>query len=192
MKNTHLRSFGIGLIVLSVAVLSFGARGILDRFATVKANEIVLVDKDGNTLIDMADFVGSNEEVQASMLELQTEVKIIRNRITDNRQFEESNERRYVAIQNALADLGSSIASLSAIVSANADANASAHQELSDAIEANHPPEGDGDGDDDGTCKDFECLGAKLEELSGKISDISSKIGTQTAALKAHKKAKKH
>ena len=51
MKNTHLRSFGIGLTVLSVAVLSFGARGILDRFATVKANEITSTTKPTDLLI---------------------------------------------------------------------------------------------------------------------------------------------
>ena len=177
MKNTHLRSFGIGLVVLSVAVLSFGARGILDRFATVKANEIVLVDKNGDTLIDMADFVGSNEAVQASMLELQTEIKIIRNRIADNRQFEESNERRYASIQETLGELRSSIASLRATVSANADKDASAQQELSDAIEALG---GSSDGND------------ALDELSNRISDVQMSIASVKASLKKHKDKNKH
>ena len=180
MKNTHLRSFGIGLTVLSVAVLSFGARGILDRFATVKANEIILVDKNGDTLLDMADFVGSNQEVQASMLELQTEIKIIRNRIADNRQFEESNERRYIAIQNDIAALRGSIASLGETISSNADKDASAQQELSDAIEGL----GGSSSNDGGN--------AALDALSDRISSVEMSVASVKASLKKHKALKKH
>ena len=56
MKNLNLKSLILGAIIPIIVMLFIGAISVLERYHTIKAKEIQLIDEEGNIVLSLSDY----------------------------------------------------------------------------------------------------------------------------------------
>ena len=56
MKNLNLKSLILGAMIPIIVMLFIGAISVLERYHTIKAKEIQLIDEEGNIVLNLSDY----------------------------------------------------------------------------------------------------------------------------------------
>ena len=94
MKNLNFKSLILGAMIPIIVMLFIGAISVLERYHTIKAKEIQLIDEEGNIVLSLSDYHKDvlekiDKDTPRIIMNLQDDVNAINSRL--NTEFETSN-----------------------------------------------------------------------------------------------------
>jgi len=94
VKNLNFKSLILGAMIPIIVMLFIGAISVLERYHTIKAKEIQLIDEEGNIVLSLSDYHKDvlekiDKDTPRIIMNLQDDVNAINSRL--NTEFETSN-----------------------------------------------------------------------------------------------------
>ena len=94
MKNLNLKSLILGAMIPIIVMLFIGAISVLERYHTIKAKEIQLIDEEGNIVLSLSDYHKDvlekiDNDTPRIIMNLQNDINALNSRL--NTEFETSN-----------------------------------------------------------------------------------------------------
>ena len=96
MKNPNLKSLLLGAMIPIIAMLFMGAISVLERYHTIKAKEIQLIDEEGLIVLSLSDYHKDvlekiDKDTPRIIMNLQDDVNALNSRLNTESEISNTN-----------------------------------------------------------------------------------------------------